>query len=59
MSSISKIHKIFIFSLNFHQIALDVYLGGTRDLSIADLNLADVVAQALVVGILSPLHCGE
>ena len=47
------------FSLNFHQIPLDVSLGGTRDLSIADLDLANVLAQVLVVGILSSLHCGE
>ena len=61
MSSVPKNHKFSIFSLNFHQIPLDVYLGGTRDLSIADLDLANILAQAsvLVVGILSPLYCGE
>ena len=45
MSSISNIHKFCIFSLNFHQIPLDVSLGGTRDLSIADLDLAEVLAR--------------
>ena len=45
MSSILKIQNFYIFSLNFHQIPLDVSLGGTRDLSIADLVLANVLAK--------------